>query len=136
VLKDTWGYKGWVMSDWGAVPSWEFALKGLDQESGAQLDVLAWKAEHYAEPFVGPLTMAYTEGKLSKERLSDMMRFPGRATRRVGLPTAVRIDAGFRLLPGCATCVRITTKGAQRTARSPVPNSCLGANCALIGRVS
>ena len=34
VLKGAWGYKGWVMSDWGATPSWEFALKGLDQESG------------------------------------------------------------------------------------------------------
>jgi beta-glucosidase len=35
VLKDTWGYPGWVMSDWGAVRSWEFTLEGPDQESGA-----------------------------------------------------------------------------------------------------
>ena len=35
VLKGAWGYPGWVMSDWGATPSWEFALAGLDQESGA-----------------------------------------------------------------------------------------------------
>ncbi|MGE0340251.1 MAG: glycoside hydrolase family 3 protein [Xanthobacteraceae bacterium] len=28
VLKGAWGYKGWVMSDWGAVPQWEFALTG------------------------------------------------------------------------------------------------------------
>ena len=34
VLKGAWGYKGWVMSDWGATPDWDFALKGLDQESG------------------------------------------------------------------------------------------------------
>jgi beta-glucosidase len=39
VLKGDWGYKGWVMSDWGAVPSWDFSLKGLDQESGIQFDV-------------------------------------------------------------------------------------------------
>ena len=32
VLKDTWGYRGRVMSDWGATPDWEFALCGLDQE--------------------------------------------------------------------------------------------------------
>ena len=38
VLKGDWGYTGWVMSDWGATPSWEFALAGLDQESGAQID--------------------------------------------------------------------------------------------------
>jgi beta-glucosidase-like glycosyl hydrolase len=34
VLKGAWGYKGYVMSDWGAVPEWQYALKGLDQESG------------------------------------------------------------------------------------------------------
>ena len=39
VLKGAWGYPGWVMSDWGATPSWEYALKGLDQESGVQIDV-------------------------------------------------------------------------------------------------
>jgi len=70
VLKGAWGYQGWVMSDWGATPSWEFALKGLDQESGAQVDVAMWKAE----PFVQPLKAAYAEGKLPKERLSEMVR--------------------------------------------------------------
>lgn len=38
VLKQGWGYKGFVMSDWGAVPNLEAAIKGLDQQSGAQLD--------------------------------------------------------------------------------------------------
>ena len=38
VLKQSWGYKGFVMSDWGAVPNLEAALKGLDQQSGEQLD--------------------------------------------------------------------------------------------------
>lgn len=38
VLKQDWGYKGFVMSDWGAVPRLEAALNGLDQQSGAQLD--------------------------------------------------------------------------------------------------
>jgi beta-glucosidase len=40
VLKGAWGYPGWVMSDWGATPSWDFALKGLDQESGVQMDLM------------------------------------------------------------------------------------------------
>ena len=31
VLKGDWGCPGWVMSDWGATPEWEFALAGLDQ---------------------------------------------------------------------------------------------------------
>lgn len=38
VLKQSWGYPGFVMSDWGAVPGLEAALHGLDQQSGAQLD--------------------------------------------------------------------------------------------------
>jgi beta-glucosidase len=38
VLKQDWGYRGFVMSDWGAVPNVEAALNGLDQQSGEQLD--------------------------------------------------------------------------------------------------
>ncbi len=72
VLKGAWGYKGYVMSDWGAVPEWEFALHGLDQESGAQADKMMWKLE--IEPFVGPLRQAHADGRFPKERLSDMVR--------------------------------------------------------------
>jgi beta-glucosidase len=70
VLKGAWGYKGWGMSDWGATPEWDFALKGLDQESGVQCDQMMWKSE----PFTEPLRKAYAEGKLPKERLSEMVR--------------------------------------------------------------
>lgn len=38
VLKGSWGYKGFVMSDWGAVPNLDAAIRGLDQQSGEQLD--------------------------------------------------------------------------------------------------
>ncbi|MBS0334264.1 MAG: glycoside hydrolase family 3 protein, partial [Proteobacteria bacterium] len=38
ILKTDWGWKGWVMSDWGAVHSVDAAVAGLDQESGQQLD--------------------------------------------------------------------------------------------------
>lgn len=38
VLRRDWGYKGFVMSDWGAVHSTEAILAGLDQQSGEQLD--------------------------------------------------------------------------------------------------
>ena len=38
VLKGSWGWKGFVMSDWGAVPSLAAAVSGLDQQSGEQLD--------------------------------------------------------------------------------------------------
>jgi beta-glucosidase len=38
VLKKDWRWKGFVMSDWGAVPSVDTAIHGLDQQSGAELD--------------------------------------------------------------------------------------------------
>lgn len=38
VLKQDWGYRGWVMSDWGAVPELHAAWNGLDQQSAAHLD--------------------------------------------------------------------------------------------------
>jgi beta-glucosidase len=81
ILKGAWSYQGWVMSDWGAVRQWEFALAGLDQESGAQLDMAMWKVE----PFTGPLRKAYAEGKLPKERLSDMVRRILRSIYAVGV---------------------------------------------------
>jgi beta-glucosidase len=81
VLKDSWGYKGYVMSDWGAVPEWEYALKGLDQESAIQLDVKQWGSE----AFTDRLKAAYADGKLPKERLSDMVRRILRSVYAVGI---------------------------------------------------
>jgi beta-glucosidase len=81
VLKGAWGYPGWVMSDWGATPSWEFALAGLDQESGAQIDVELWGGES----FTGPLRAAHAEGRLSDERLSEMVRRILRSMYAVGI---------------------------------------------------
>ncbi len=45
-------------------------MKGLDQESGAQLDKMMWGDEYFADP----LKQAYAQGKLPKQRLSDMVR--------------------------------------------------------------
>ncbi len=42
VLRKDWGFKGWVMSDWGATHAPEDIIAGLDQESGAQLDAQVW----------------------------------------------------------------------------------------------
>jgi beta-glucosidase len=81
VLKGAWGYKGYVMSDWGAVPEWEYALRGLDQESGIQLDVKQWGSE----AFTDKLKAAYRDGKFPKERLSDMVRRILRSAYAVGI---------------------------------------------------
>ncbi|AKN18365.1 beta-glucosidase bglS [Mycobacterium haemophilum DSM 44634] len=81
VLKSGWGYRGWVMSDWGATPSWECALNGLDQECGAQIDAVLW----HSEPFTHQLRNAYADGRLPKERLSDMVRRILRSMFAVGI---------------------------------------------------
>ncbi|MDB5417726.1 MAG: beta-glucosidase [Phenylobacterium sp.] len=65
VLKGDWGYKGWVMSDWGAVHSVGAANAGLDQESGQQLDRQVF--------FDKPLSAAVASGEVSKTRLHDMV---------------------------------------------------------------
>jgi len=42
VLRRDWGFKGFVMSDWGAVHSTEALLAGLDQQSGELIDKKRW----------------------------------------------------------------------------------------------
>jgi beta-glucosidase len=66
VLKTDWGYPGWVMSDWGAVHSAEAATRGLDQESGSQLDAKVW--------FDKPLREAVDAGRIPRARVDDMVK--------------------------------------------------------------
>lgn len=66
VLKRDWGYRGWVMSDWGAVHSTvKAANAGLDQQSGQELD----KAMYFA----APLKAAVEQGAVPVARLDDMV---------------------------------------------------------------
>jgi beta-glucosidase len=67
VLKRDWGYRGWVMSDWGAVHSTAAAANaGLDQQSGQELDKAVF--------FGAPLRSAVTSGDVPARRLDDMVR--------------------------------------------------------------
>jgi len=77
VIKNAWGYKGWIHSDWRAVHSWDFALKGLDQESGAQLDSVEW--------FKEPLRDAVDKGTVSHALIADMVRRMLRSYFAVGI---------------------------------------------------
>ncbi|HEX7984638.1 MAG TPA: glycoside hydrolase family 3 C-terminal domain-containing protein [Duganella sp.] len=67
VLKKDWGFKGWVMSDWGAVHSTVPAANaGLDQQSGMPFDL--------ADYFGPPLKEAVLNGWVPQARLDDMVR--------------------------------------------------------------
>jgi beta-glucosidase len=66
VLKRDWGYKGFVMSDWGAVPDLQAAMNGLDQQSGGQLDKAMF--------FDRPLAEAAADKPAWAARRDDMNR--------------------------------------------------------------
>jgi beta-glucosidase len=81
VLKDAWGFPGWVMSDWGAVHSVQAAADGLDQESDSDLD----RAISGDAFFGAPLQAAVASGTISQARLIDMNRRILRSMLAVGL---------------------------------------------------
>jgi beta-glucosidase len=77
VLKKSWRYPGWVMSDWGAVHSETDALRGLDQESGHQYDKRIWFGE--------PLAEAVRQGQVPAARIDAMARRILRSMFAVGV---------------------------------------------------
>ncbi|NHZ81794.1 glycosyl hydrolase [Massilia sp. CCM 8695] len=66
VLKQDWGFKGYVMSDWGAVHSTvASANNGLDQQSGSEFD----KSPYFA----GALEEAVKTGSVAQSRFDNMV---------------------------------------------------------------
>jgi len=66
VLKRDWGFKGFVMSDWGATHSTVAAANnGLDQQSGHEFDKSPY--------FGGALLEAVKTGAVPQSRLDDMV---------------------------------------------------------------
>lgn len=102
VLKRDWGYKGWVMSDWGAVSSADFAAKGLDQQSGDQLDKQVW--------FDAPLKAKLADGSFDRARLSDMVRRILRSMKAVGV-TDWQQQPKIDMAAHAATALEIARRG-------------------------
>ncbi|MDT5119518.1 MAG: beta-glucosidase [Mycobacterium sp.] len=132
VLKGAWGYRGWVMSDWGATPGWECALHGLDQECGAQIDTVFWQSE----AFTGPLRSAYADGRLPKDRLSDMVRRIVRSMFAVGIDqggTAARPLSGPDMVAHHEIALRIARQGTVLLQNRGALPLAPGARIAVIG---
>lgn len=87
VLKKDWRYKGFVMSDWGAVHTLSTATNGLDQQSGAQLDKQVW--------FTKPLADAAAKDKAVAARLDDMNKRIITAIYANGLDTDLAKPGGM-----------------------------------------
>ena len=99
VLKQDWRYPGFVMSDWGAVGALDFALAGLDQQSGAQIDKKIF--------FGVPLAEAAARDPAYAARVADMNRRILRSIYAVGLDThpPVKADIDFAANAGIARSV-------------------------------
>lgn len=99
VLKQDWRYPGFVMSDWGAVGALDFALAGLDQQSGAQIDKKIF--------FGVPLAEAAARDPAYAARAADMNRRILRSIYAVGLDThpPVKADIDFAANAGIARSV-------------------------------
>jgi beta-glucosidase len=101
VLKKDWGFKGWVMSDWGATHSTvKAALAGLDQE---------FFENKY---FSAPLKTAVESGAVPMSRLDDMVHRILRTMFAFGVidhpPVIKPIDAQA----GAAVAQRVEEQGA------------------------
>lgn len=103
ILKKDWGYKGWVMSDWGSVRATDFALAGLDQQSGSQLD----GAVHFG----APLLDAANGDKRYRTRVADMSRRILRSIYAVGVDRNPPRKATIDVAAGAAVAQDIAEKG-------------------------
>jgi beta-glucosidase len=99
VLKRDWGFKGWVMSDWGATHSTVAAtLAGLDQEFGNQY-------------FGVPLKTAVLNGEVPMSRLDDMVRRILRTMFAIGVIDHPPVITPIAFQAGAVVAQRVEEQG-------------------------
>ena len=124
-LKRDWGFKGFVVSDWGATHSTKAALlAGLDQEQPG------------SELFGGALKDAIAEGKVPQSRLDDAVRRILRTMFALGVvddpprQSVVDIYAGFDLAQRVAEAgsVLLKNEGLLPLARNAATVAVIGSH--------
>jgi len=100
VLKKTWGYKGWVMSDWGAAHSTvASALAGFDQEMPS--------GKYYGDG----LKAAIENGKVPVARLNDMVHRILRTAYAFGIYDNPPVPRPVDPFPGAEVAQRVAEQG-------------------------
>jgi beta-glucosidase len=128
VLKQDWGYKGFVMSDWGAVPNLQTALHGLDQQSGSQLDPQVF--------FDKPLAEAAQSDRAYAARVDDMNKRILTAIYANGLDTNPATPGGaIDKQANAAIAERVAKQGIVllRNERNVLPLARTAKRIAVIG---
>lgn len=133
VLDHDWGYRGYVMSDWGAVHSTvRSALAGLDQESAALFDSFGGHKPYYDTA----LRAALRAGRVPEARLDAMARHILRSMFAVGLVShPIRHDARIHFAADAAVAQADEQQAIVllKNAGSVLPLSRSVARLALIG---
>jgi beta-glucosidase len=128
VLKQEWGFRGFVMSDWGAVPGLDAALKGLDQQSGEQLDTAVFFGDRLA-------AAARTDLRY-KARLDDMNRRILWAMYEHGLDRSpARAGGTIDVAANAAVAQQVAEQGIVllRNERGVLPLAATARRIAVIG---
>ena len=127
VLKRDWRYPGFVMSDWGAVRATDFALAGLDQQSGAQIDKGRWLA--------APLAEAAARDPAYAARVRDMNRRILRSIYAVGLDRNPPVKGAIDFAANAQVARAVADEGIVllRNQGALLPLSKLVKSIAIIG---
>jgi beta-glucosidase len=101
VLKKDWGFKGWIMSDWGGTHSTvKAALAGLDQEFFENIY------------FSAPLKKAVENGEVPMSRLDDMVHRILRTMYAFGVIDNPPVVRPINAEAGAAVAQRVAEQGA------------------------